>query len=202
MKPRVAALILAAGASSRMGKPKQLLDLGGKTMLEHVLAPVLRIGFDEIVTVIGHQADSIQSRILIQDSRFRWVMNPNYAKGQSTSLRAGIEALADRCEGVMVFLGDTPWIEQKTMQEVLDKGAELLLFNEDPFVAQPAYQGVPGHPVFFGRVPMKLFSQLQGDRGAKPLIRQITDHYLIPVEDEGVLQDMDTPEDVVRLLKK
>ncbi|WP_134703089.1 NTP transferase domain-containing protein [Ammoniphilus sp. YIM 78166] len=202
MKPRVAALILAAGASSRMGKPKQLLDLGGKTMLEHVLSPVLRMDFAEIATVIGHQAESIQSRLCIRDSRFRWVLNPHYAKGQSTSLRAGIEALADHCQGVMVFLGDTPWIEQKTMQAVFDKGGELLAFTEGPFVVQPVLQGMPGHPVFFGRVPMKLFSQLQGDRGAKPLIRQIKDHYLLPVADEGVLQDVDTPEDVVRLLKK
>ena len=88
----VFAVILAAGTSSRMGRPKQLLDWGGVPLLEAVIRKVLNHPFSEVIAVTGYRGEEIQRVIPIDEDRFRWVMNDRYSAGQSTSLLAGIDA--------------------------------------------------------------------------------------------------------------
>lgn len=189
----VAALILAAGVSKRMGQMKQLLDLGGRPLLEHVIRQVMSFPFSEIVTVIGHRAVRIRRYISIPDERFRWIVNAAYEQGQSTSLRRGITAI--RSMHVMVFLADQPFIASDTIRAVYDQGAR---WGRDrmrrPFVVRPSHCSRPGHPVFFGHVKRLDLTRLSGDQGAKRVISDMDSLYTLPVEDPYILFDIDTPE--------
>ncbi|HET7579045.1 MAG TPA: nucleotidyltransferase family protein [Bacillales bacterium] len=188
----VTALILAAGTSSRMGEPKQLLGLGGTPLLKRVIDAVLPCGFSEIVTVIGHEAERIQQAISIPDPRFRWVVNARYLSGQSTSLFTGLEVC--RSASVMIFLGDEPLLSERTVDVVFRAGLEQQALSDEPFAVRPSFQSVPGHPVFLGNVKKLDFSGLQGDEGAKTILSSMEAMQFLPVGDRGVLFDVDTPE--------
>lgn len=189
-----AAIILAAGSSTRMGTAKQLLPLQGRLMLEHVIQNVLTGDFHEIIAVIGNEASKIQSSISTSDPRFRWVNNHDYLLGQSTSVKKGINSLRERHAGIMFFLGDLPFIKSSTIQSVEQLGKERLLQIKENFVLQPQYKGKPGHPVFFGNMDTSLFMQLEGDQGARPIMNQVEHRFLHHAEDQGILLDIDTPE--------
>ncbi|HEU5138882.1 MAG TPA: nucleotidyltransferase family protein [Bacillales bacterium] len=193
MKPTgVKALILAAGTSNRMGTPKQLLRLGDASLLQHVIQNILRFDFSEIIAVIGHEAEEIKRSVQIEDKRFRWVINPEYASGQSTSLRKGIESCCS--PNIMVFLGDEPLISEQTVQTVFRFGLEKHSVSTEPYVVRPGFQSVPGHPVFFGNAQKIDFFNLKGDRGAKEIISSLESRHVLPVNDQGILMDVDTPE--------
>lgn len=195
------AIILAAGTSSRMGKPKQLLPFSNNNLLETVIRLVLSESFSEIHTVIGYKAETIQKEILIDDPRFRWVVNPDYEKGQSVSLRKVVEQIGEKQLNTMIFLGDLPLMKAETIQTVFNMGKKELLKTHDPFVIQPKVRGKIGHPAFFGNIEREWFSQLQGDRGAKPFLKQIRNRKVVEVLDEGILFDIDTLEDYEKAIK-
>lgn len=189
----VGAIVLAAGTSSRMGRMKQLLPLKGRPLLRHVIDKVLKEEFSEVVTVIGFQAEKIKEEIQIIDERFRWIVNENYLSGQSSSLKSGVVSLNEKTAGMMVFLGDLPFCSQETIHEIYQTGYELLKTHPTSFVVQPVLYGKAGHPVFFGHVNKNFFNKLEGDRGAKIIMKQIPYHKRISVTDEGILFDIDTP---------
>jgi molybdenum cofactor cytidylyltransferase len=195
METGVFAVILAAGTSSRMGRPKQLLDWGGIPLLQAVIQKVLNCPFSEVVAVIGYRAEEIRHSIRIEDERFRWVINPNYAVGQSTSLLAGLGS-GKGCHSAMIFLGDLPLIEDKTIRQIADAGLSKLRLHEpsELLVVRPSFRGVPGHPVFFGNIRAMDWTHLKGDEGAKGLLCNIRNRTLLSVDDPGVVMDIDTPQ--------
>lgn len=188
-------IILAAGSSSRMGEPKQLLQLGEKTILEHVIELTITIEFSNIVAVIGNEEDRIRNQISIEDPRFIWAVNEEYNHGQSTSIQAGIRTIDEEYVHVMIFLGDLPFIKKETAGCIYRAGLEKLNGDKKPFIVQPIYKGMPGHPVFFGNMPSRCFDLLAGDKGAKILMKSISSHHKIEVDDKGILFDIDTPRD-------
>src|SRR5690625_1268283 len=112
----ISALILAAGTASRMGCTKQLLDLGGAPLLQQVMQNVTPFPFEEIFTVLGHDAEQVENNVVIKDARCRWIVNPSYIKGQSHSLKIGMAAI--QTAHVMVFLGDQPFITNTTIFKI------------------------------------------------------------------------------------
>jgi molybdenum cofactor cytidylyltransferase len=196
METGVFALILAAGTSSRMGTPKQLLDWGGRPLLEQVIRKVLTFPFPEVVAVVGHRAEEIQRLIQIDDDRFRWVVNRDYASGQSTSLLAGLASGEGRHHSAMVFLGDQPLIAEDTIRLVFEKGLEQLrtLRKSEPLVVRPSFRDIPGHPVFLGNIRSMNLTGLNGDQGAKCVLRTVRHRTILSVEDSGVVLDIDTPQ--------
>lgn len=200
MTAELSALILAAGRGTRMGQTKQLLDLAGLPILERVIRNVLSHPFTEIVTVVGFEADEIKARIRIEDERFRWIVNPHYAKGQSTSLLKGLKDC--RNPSIVIFLGDEPFVKEATVQHVIASGRATHAHTHEPFVLRPTFENIPGHPVFLGNVRSAAFSHLSGDRGAKCILRQMARRYLIPVTDPGVVLDIDTPADYENAKKR
>ncbi|HEU5140221.1 MAG TPA: nucleotidyltransferase family protein [Bacillales bacterium] len=189
----VTAIILAAGKSSRMGTTKQLMKLGGEPLLQHVIEKVLTVDFSEIIAVIGHEAEQIRQSVPVEDNRFRWLINPDYATGQSTSLRHGIANCNN--SGIMVFLGDEPLISEQTIQMIYRSGLAKQSASSEPFVVRPSHHSVSGHPVFFGNATKMDFTDLAGDSGAKKMIKNLAAKELIPVSDPGILLDVDTSED-------
>lgn len=186
----VTAIILAAGYGKRMGSQiKQLIEIDDVPMLERVIQSTRRCDFSEIITVIGNQAEKIRKTIRIEDDRFRWVFNEKYAQGQGTSLLKGIAEC--RTQHVMIHLGDMPFIQPQTIELVFDEGVNWDTL--EPFSVRPAFGNNPGHPVFIGNIDKINFSILDGDIGAKQIIKQLPVKK-IQVDDKGVIHDIDTIE--------
>ncbi|MDY0393794.1 nucleotidyltransferase family protein [Virgibacillus halophilus] len=166
------AIILAAGTSRRMGKPKQLLPFGDNSLLETVIRLVNKWDFSEVLTVIGREAEIIQKEIIVNDPSFRWIINSSFTNGQSDSLKKAMEQIERTPLNAMIFLGDLPLLKEETIQKVLNAGKEKLVQTSKPFVVRPKMKGKVGHPVFFGNAESEWFQQLHGDQGAKPIIKK------------------------------
>ncbi len=194
---RIAGVILAAGASTRLGRPKQLLSLGGEPLIRHVIRRALDSRVDDVVVVLGAHADDVQRAIA--DLHVITVRNPEFAAGQSTSLRAGVAwARIAGVAAVVVLLGDQPEIETAFIDRVIETHRE----RGAPIV-QALYAGTPGHPVLFA---LPLFAELEtvhGDEGARSVIRRhAADLCRVRVADSPPPADIDTGADYQALLAR
>jgi molybdenum cofactor cytidylyltransferase len=160
----IAGVVLAAGTSSRLGRPKQLLDLEGRPVLQHVVDAVCSAGLDDVVIVLGHAAEDIQARLALPPGA-RTVINSDYTQGQSTSLRAGLHAMSPDAEAAVIVLGDQPRLTPDVLRRVLVEwraaGAPVL---------RPLFRGSPGHPVVAGRAAWEAFMRASGDEGARSVM--------------------------------
>lgn len=188
--PRIAALVLAAGRSSRMGERNKLLEpIDGKPMVRRVVEAVARADVAGIVVVTGHQAERVCAALA--GIEIAVVHNPDFAAGLSTSLRAGIDALPKDVDGALVCLGDMP----ETRSADIDK--LIAAFNplEGRAICVPTHGGKRGNPVLWAARFFPAMRMLQGDVGAKHLIGEHVDEVCeVAVDASGVLLDLDTPE--------
>jgi molybdenum cofactor cytidylyltransferase len=159
----ISGVILAAGTSSRLGRPKQLLELGGKPALQHAIDLAASAGLDEVVVVLGHEAPRIRAAVRLPPFG-RAVINPNYASGQASSLRAGLEAVGAGAEAAVVLLGDQPGVDPRTIGAVLDAWRAV------GGMARAVYGGTPGHPVIIGRDVFEAFASASGDDGGRAVL--------------------------------
>jgi molybdenum cofactor cytidylyltransferase len=160
----ITGVVLAAGTSSRMGRPKQLLDLGGKPILQHVLDAAESSPLDEVVVVLGHRAEEIRDALRLP-SNARTVLNREFAGGQSTSLGAGLRSASPASLAAVVLLGDAPRIRPGAVRSVIDAFRR----GQGP-VVQATYGGRPSHPVL---IPRSVWAELEGstgDEGARSLL--------------------------------
>lgn len=164
----VAGLVLAAGASRRMGRPKQLLPLAGRPLLQHVLDAAAGSRLGEIVVVLGHEAEAVAAAVRLP-ARARVVRNPEYAEGQSTSLRRGLVATAEDAVAVAVLLGDQPEITSDVIDAVVAAFEEGGARAARPVWRDAEGRARPGHPVVLGRELWPTLMELDGDRGAREL---------------------------------
>ena len=184
----VAAIILAAGRSTRMGGPnKLLLPLGGKPVVAHAVEAALASRARPVVVVTGHQADAVTEALAGYDVRA--IDNPDYATGLASSLKAGVRAVSDDADGALILLGDMPAITPG----LLDRLIEAFLERPDATAALPVREGQRGNPVLLGRALFPKVLQLEGDEGARRIIGR-EGVVEVPVEDDGVTADVDTPE--------
>src|SRR5207302_10617386 len=137
----ISGIVLAGGTSSRLGRPKQLLDLGGRPILQHVLEAARAGGLDEVVVVLGHLAAEVAAALSLPPGA-RTVVNPEYATGQASSLRTGLAAADPGSEAALILLGDQPGMRPADIEAV----ASAFRRGAGP-VVQGSYRGVPGHPV-------------------------------------------------------
>jgi molybdenum cofactor cytidylyltransferase len=156
--------VLAAGTSSRLGRPKQLLDLGGRPLLRHVLDASVASTLEEIVVVLGHAADQVAEAIGSGD-RIRISLNPGYEAGQSTSLVTGLRACDRRSEAAVILLGDQPGIRTEAIDAVITCWHE----TGGP-VVQATYGGRPGHPTLLARSVWQAFEAATGDEGGRSIL--------------------------------
>lgn len=176
--PQLAAVITAAGLSSRMGSPKALLDWGGKPLLEHQLDVLA--GFGQVVVVLGHEADRIREAIAVPPNT-RLVVNPDYAEGRSSSLQAGFRAIAGQPRAILVIGTDQPLDPRVLAPLIQALGPETSL-------AVPVRAGRRGHPVLLsGTLLSELEEVAQEPEGLRSIVRR---HHAKSVE---VLMDLDAP---------
>ena len=189
----VAAVILAAGESRRMGQPKLLLPWRDGCVLDAVLSQVAAAPFDDAVLVAGAYRARVEE--IASGHGIRCVYNPDYAAGQSTSLIAGLNALpADTA--AMFILADQPGLDA----ELLRRLVEAYQQSNAPILQPRTSQGRSGHPVLFAPSLFAELRALSGDVGGRPVLQAHKNEiqYLL-TEDDGIWQDLDTPEDYRRL---
>jgi molybdenum cofactor cytidylyltransferase len=178
----LAGLILAAGRASRMGADKRLIQVGGRSMLELAMDAALGGGLSPVLVVTGPEPQPDLPPAVTR------VINPDPARGMASSLVAGIAALPDEAEGVMVLLADMPKVTGIHV-------AALTAAFSPGGICVPVFAGRRGNPVLFGRSYFSALRGLTGDKGARGLLAEYAGAVVeVPVGDEGILIDVDTPE--------
>lgn len=192
---RSAGVVLAAGSSRRMGRPKQLLEVGGRPMLEVIVTHACASRLDEVLVVLGAGADQIRDRVNF--GRTRIVVNPDHASGMASSLLTGIAALDDEVERAVVILGDQPDISSRLLDALLDLQVRSAL----PAAAL-SFDGLLHPPVVLARALWPDLQTLEGDVGCRALIRARPELVATLPGAGGHKHpaDVDTPEDYERLV--
>ncbi len=189
----IAAIILAAGRSTRMGSNKLLEELDGKALVRHVADAALGSIARSVWVVTGHEGESVRARL--DGLGVRFVHNPDFALGLSTSLKAGVMALPAEAKGVVVLLGDMP----RVTSEVINFVIQAFEAQPQAIAAVPVYQGEWGNPVLLSRSLFGAVAALQGDAGARKLLNgRAGEVFEVPVSNDAVLIDLDTPEALAR----
>jgi molybdenum cofactor cytidylyltransferase len=199
-RKKVAGIILAAGCGSRMGNAKQLLPFGRTTLLGRVLDTVRGGGLDCVVLVLGFEAGRIRRALGLacpHRSGVQVIDTPDWHKGQSFSVAAGLKALPPDMDGALFLLGDQPLVTAQTLHHLVSA-----FQTSDHWILAPCFNGQRGNPVL---VASPLFDRLihpAGDAGARVLFREFSHRmHCLEVDDPGVLRDVDTPEDYAALVR-
>ncbi len=193
--PRVAVLVLAAGRSTRMGGPNKLLaDANGQPLVVHAVKAALASQAVEVVVVLGHMADEVKAaveKVLSAKSRLRFVTNPEYADGLSTSVRTGIAALGAKIDAAIVQLGDMPGVSAALLDRLMAAFSPV----EGRSICVPTVGGKRGNPVLWARRFFSEMGNLAGDSGAKHLIGEHADLVCeVEMAGDAAVTDIDTPE--------
>ena len=195
--PRIAALVLAAGQSRRMGSTNKLLsEIDGRPMVARMAAAAAASRAAPLVVVTGHQEAAVRAALAEQDASF--VHNPDYADGLSTSLAAGLAALPADCDGAVVCLGDMP----RVTAALIDRLIEAFDPASGRAICLPTHQGKRGNPVLWAARFFAEMRAVEGDVGARHLIGEHAEFvHEVECDDDGVLIDIDTPDALTALAK-
>lgn len=186
-------IILAAGASRRLGRPKQLLELDGRPILDIVVEHAKLSRLRNVYLVLGSNADRISAAISDHDQRT--VVNHDYAAGQSTSLLAGILNLPRDTAAALVLLGDQPQVTPAIIDRLIAASE-----TDDASIIMPSYGGTPGNPVLFRRAVFPALLAITGDRGARDVIKARRDSVtMVPFPDMSPPLDVDIDDDYATL---
>lgn len=187
---RIAAVILAAGGSTRFGSPKQLARWGEKTFIEQAVDTALAAEVGQVVVVLGAEIE--QCRAVLGSRPVEIVVNPAWTQGQSSSMQAGLAALPANIGGALFMLVDLPGVTPTLLSQLIKRYQETLA----PLV-WPEFEGRRGNPVLFDRALFSELQQVRGDTGGKPVLLKYQDRAArVSVTDEKILRDFDRPEDL------
>jgi molybdenum cofactor cytidylyltransferase len=190
------AIVLAAGESRRMGTLKPLLPFGGSTVIETVVGSLLRCPLHEVLVVLGHRAEEIARPLAAY--RVRMVMNPDYLTGMLGSVQHGVAAAAPDTEWFVIALGDQPALDAGLTTRLLE-----LAETASAGIVVPSIKGRRGHPLLIHRRYREEIGALPPEIGLRELMRRHPDDLqLVPVEDDAILRDMDTPEEYAQELAR
>ena len=188
---RTGAVLLAAGRSSRFdGGNKLLTPVDGVPLVRHAATTLLEAAVDDTVVVLGHDAPAVREALSGLGLSFR--VNADYADGQSTSVRAGVDAAIQRdWDGTVFALGDMPFIDPASVDALL----EWRLRGSEPIVAA-AYAGERGNPVLFDASRYDALAGVTGDTGGRRLFDDCADLAIVETGDPGVVRDVDVRSDL------
>lgn len=188
--PRIAALVLAAGRGTRMGGPNKLLEeVRKKPIVRHAVEAALASRARPVIVVTGHERKEVEAALKGLDVRF--VHNPNFSEGLSSSLKAGLVELTAETDEVAVLLGDMPGVTGA----LVDKLTGAIDPARGAMIAVPVRDGRRGNPVVWSRRFFEDLAKIEGDVGARHLIAKHGDAVVeVPVTDEAAFLDIDTPE--------
>ena len=193
---KVAAVVLAAGRSSRMAPRNKLLELvDRKPVITHVVNAALGSGADPVIVVTGFEAERIGETL--RGLKVKVVHNADYAQGLNTSLRAGLKALTPNTDGAIILLGDMPQIQSG------DLNALIAALKDQESICVPVRSGRRGNPLLWGARYFPEMMVISGDMGAKPLMANYLEHVVeVPINSDGIFADIDTTSQLARLRSK
>src|SRR5215831_4376159 len=195
---KVSAVVLAGGMSRRMGAPKQLLRIEGKSLLEHTLATVRASAVHEIILVLGFAADEIEKEVSLQGLKI--ARNESYQQGMGTSLRTGLAAVDPQATAALIILADQPFVQPATLDRLIKFHGSSKAEAARPQIVIPTYRGFRGNPVLLDRTVFPELQGLSGDVGCRAIFGDHTKGiYKLPVDDAGILLDIDSPEDLEKI---
>lgn len=189
-----AAIVLAAGASSRLGQPKQLLQINGESLLHRTVRLAAESGCGPIFVVLGFEADRMRQEF--RDLEAKPIINPDWQSGMGSSLRCGIEAVMKETpepQKTLILLCDQPSLSAEILSTLLQTSAE----KKSPITAS-SYAGRSGVPAIFDKQLYPDLLKVEGDQGARSIIQRYADQ-TSTVEFLGGVIDIDTPEDLANL---
>lgn len=188
-EPKVAGLLLAAGGSSRLGRPKQLVEFRGKTLIRRAAESLIEAGCSPVVVVLGGEIDGSSRALDCLDVEI--VVNENWEDGVGSSIARGIERIleiAPSSDAVLITLCDQPHVTGEKLRPFLERFS-----HESAAVIAAEYDGLVGVPALFPKVLFPKLRALTGDKGAREIIRNSPDAMTIPLPEAGI--DIDTPND-------
>lgn len=189
---RIAAVVLAAGKSSRMGTNKLLLEVGGKRVLDHILSKLSPI---PTTVVLGHRPEDIRG--LAEAQGAETVHNPDYERGMTTSFQVGLRTLPSDVDAVFMVLSDTFGFKRELLAKMTLKMEE----NDDVLIVSPIYHSQRGHPVLFRRRVLDEFTALGDDETMKDVVNSHEERHVYVESDIWATIDLDTLEDLARIRK-
>lgn len=190
---RVSAIVLAAGASTRLGRPKQLLPVATHTMIEHVIEAVKAASFDEVIVVLGSSAAQISEHV---PADCRMVLNPKWQTGVASSIRAGLAAVRPRSAAALFVQADQPHLNCAALDRIL-----YAYYGSSKTIVVPTYQGQRGSPVLFDRSLFPELEALSGDVGGRAVVARFPDRVLqVEMPSAQTFLDIDTPADYEHFL--
>jgi len=195
---QTAGIILAAGSSVRFGRPKQLIKLRDKYLVEWALDAALNSRLQTVVLVLGHEHQKIIEAVgtKIHHPKLEVVVNPHYHKGQSTSLKTGLTCVRQVFSAVMYLLADQPMIRSSTIDLLLDQ-----FYYSEKDICVPIFEGQRGNPTIFKRSIYEEIMMLDGDIGARNIIRENAEGVLyVDIKDPLCFIDIDSQDDLENLL--
>jgi molybdenum cofactor cytidylyltransferase len=186
----IVAVVLAAGESTRMGRPKALLPIEGQTFIEKIVGALKQSAVGKVIVVLGHNAEKMRARIAHLPAEI--LVNSNYKSGQLSSLQTAVRRLESEadCDALLVHLVDHPYIDPALVDEMIRR-----FYESKKLIVVPCRRGRRGHPVIFAR---ELFDELLDaplDQGAKAVVNAHRDETLeVETDQEGIAVDIDTPD--------
>ncbi|MEJ2054955.1 MAG: nucleotidyltransferase family protein [Calditrichaceae bacterium] len=185
----ISGILLAAGESSRMGRPKALLPYEGITFIDSILNKFAETGCEPIITILGSHAEMICEKTKVNS--FHCFNNPHPEDGQLSSLKIAVKNLPENSLGFILALVDHPMVKLDTYRKLF-----AMAQSHPGNIIIPEFLGQKGHPVFFGRPFFNSIMDLPLSDGARMVIRENPDEVkFLPVDDEGILKDIDTPDE-------
>ena len=190
--PRIGCILLAAGESKRLGQPKQLVKFKGSTLLQHAIDQATAINFEASVLVLGANAVTIQKEI--NPKSFSILINQDWRRGMASSLHLAIEQIEINLDGVLILVGDQPFVSEKLLQEMMS------IFGSSSDIVACSYKGINGVPALLGSDYFEALLTLEGDTGARKIIKKHLAKVKSITFEQGNF-DIDTPEDLNRLME-
>ena len=189
---KVAAAVLAAGLGTRMGMPKPIVPAAGKPLASWIIETLLAVPLDPVLVITGHVATDVEA--VLAGYPVQFIRNPLYATGMASSIKAAVGAVPAGTEGLLIVPADMPMILSATL-------ASLIAEAKPDRIVVPAYHGRRGHPVVFGSRYFGALADLRGDQGGRPVLEEHAASVVeVPLDDEGILVDIDTKIELDRWL--
>jgi len=193
----IGAVVLAAGRSQRMGRPKMTLPWGDTTVIGQVVRVLLSSAAAEVIVVTGGNSEGVEAAL--NNLPVRTIFNPDYANGEMLlTLQLGLAMLSDEMEAALVVLGDQPQIDEVVVQSLITN-----YVNGTHSLVVPSYQKRRGHPWLIARQLWKTLLDLRPPASMRDFLNQhVADLHYVNVNTPAILQDLDTPEDYQRFIPR